>query len=109
MRRNNVAFVGGMSFSSATKLPSIFWKPVLLVFNYKTLGSTGLVGRILDAMESPSSIDSRESSGKFLKKFPILSAPGSNNRYHRFLSPYTDCCLPRRANPTHPEGSTKSL
>lgn len=36
---------------SATKLPSIFWKPVLLVFNYKTLGSTGLVGRILDAME----------------------------------------------------------
>lgn len=43
MRRNNAAFVVGKQVSSATKLPSIFWKPALLVFNYMTLGSTGLV------------------------------------------------------------------
>lgn len=56
MRRNNGAFVGGKQVSSATKLPSIFWKPVLLVFNYMTLGSTSLVGRILDATESEAAV-----------------------------------------------------
>lgn len=45
--------LGGKQVSRATKLPSIFWKPVLLVFNYMTLGSTGPVGgRILDATKS---------------------------------------------------------
>lgn len=57
MRRNNGDFVGGKQASSATKLPSIFWKPVLLVFNYTTLGSTGLVsGGILDATESEAAV-----------------------------------------------------
>lgn len=55
-RKNNAAFVGGKQVSRATKLPSVFWKPVLLVFNYMTLGSTGPVGGILDATESKAAV-----------------------------------------------------
>lgn len=54
--KEQCCFCWGHVVFGATKLPSIFWKPVLLVFNYKTLGSTGLVGRILDAMESQAAL-----------------------------------------------------
>lgn len=52
--------LGGKQVFSATKLPSIFWKPVRLVFNYMALGSMGPVGRILDAMESKAAVKNCE-------------------------------------------------